>query len=108
MGRDDDLDVATFNLTTYFGGFADSHVLRGAWLERRDPAAASQAYWNALEQGLPVFRDGLVLLRDAIRRFNIVHDLAPLLEELVKHAPAGALWSASPSLISSFVTKRAA
>jgi hypothetical protein len=99
MGRRNDLDIPTQNLTTYFSGLSDSHVLRGAWLELNDTKAALRSYRAALDRGLPVFSDGLALLRDAIRRHNIIHDRVLLLEDLVSHVSTGALWSASPFLV---------
>jgi hypothetical protein len=97
MGRTDDLEVATRNLVTYFGELPDSHVLRGMYLESR-PAlgSARDAFSEALERGLPIYRDGLVLLGAAIRRWEIFHPRVELVTALLSTVPAGALWSASP------------
>jgi hypothetical protein len=99
LGRTGELEVPARNLTQYFGGLPDSHVLRGAWLDIQEAGAARAAYLDALDAGLPVFRDGLMLLMDAVRRFDIAHERVPLLDDLLRHVPAGTLWSASQQLI---------
>jgi hypothetical protein len=83
--------------TTYFPELPDSHVLRGLYLEAKPEAGSAQeAFQEALERGLPAYRDGLAHLDTAIRRWDITHRGTQLLTEMLSAVPVGSLWTVSP------------
>lgn len=94
-GESKELKVPARNLTKYFDGIPDAYVLLGEFLEHADQATAdaTTAYMCALDRGLPMFRDGLVLLDAAIRRRSIQHDCAAAVARMLARVPAGALWN---------------
>lgn len=105
MGMHADLQIPARNLTTHFSGLPDSHVLMGAWHEALgEENAAIAAYLAALNNGVPLFRDGLMLLRAAINRFGLTHWRAPLLADLIERVPSGVLWSSASELPASLTT----
>ena len=94
MGQVAQLRVPATNLVKYFSELPDAHLLHAAYLEHAPALGdARKAYLEALERGVPVYRDGLVLLHAAIQRCQLEHPRAALIAELLKSVPAGSLWS---------------
>jgi hypothetical protein len=97
MGRARDLEVPAGNLVKYFGALPDAFVLQAIYLEATDDRrGAEKAYVEALQRGVPIYRDGITLLRTAVRAYKIGHPAAKELAALVSEVPAGSLWSATP------------
>jgi hypothetical protein len=95
MGRAADLDVATYNLTTFFGDIPDTWVLRGEFLRfvgRVDEA--KDAYRRALDAGIPLYRDGLELLNTAIGAYALAYPRNDVVREAFAVIPRGSLWAA--------------
>lgn len=78
--------------------WSDPHVIRAEALARRDEAAATDAYKQALNAGIPIFAGGLARLWQAVLRLNIQHPRRVALEHVVANRVSGVLWTAATSL----------
>lgn len=97
MGRLKDLETPTRNLVKYFGELPDAHVLHGVYLEATHAKEqARNAYVEALERGMPIYRDGLALLNAAAGRLKVAHPKVKPLAEFLSKVPSGSLWSITP------------
>jgi hypothetical protein len=78
-----------------FEELADVHVLRGVWAAARgrDDEAAT-AFQIALEQGIPIFTDGLLELGAGVERYRLDHPRVSIIEASIRDRIHGLLWSA--------------
>jgi hypothetical protein len=104
MGKASELEVPARNLMRYFEALPDGHVLMGAYREQSLKGDPVRAYLDALERGIPIFRDGLALLDAAIKRYQIQHERVKQVQMMLTRVPAGSLWSSIPEALASLET----
>lgn len=95
FGKANELETAVRNMSDFFGGLSDSHVLKAEYEAsqgRND--AADAAFRTALDCGLPIFADGLTRLFDGVQRYCIDHPGTALLSKVFHNRVRGLLWSA--------------
>ena len=94
MGITNGLGVATSNLVRYFGGLPDSHVLRGMFLLRSGSLMeALGQFREAIDIGLPVFREGMTLLRDKGQSLYLEHGVKERMDAMSVGLAGGQPWS---------------
>jgi hypothetical protein len=83
LGKGDELARIAERMVLEFQGLSDSHVLAAQSADT--VSAAVDATWAALEQGIPIFSDGLARLHDSLEAYDIQqrHTDHPLVRRLV-------------------------
>jgi hypothetical protein len=95
LGKVDELGTATNNLAHHFGELRDSHLLRAEYDHAcANALGARTQLLAALDQGLPVFAEGLPLLLRSASREGLVHPRRRFLEHVYRRRVRGLLWSA--------------
>ncbi|HEY5807864.1 MAG TPA: hypothetical protein VIT67_07840, partial [Povalibacter sp.] len=92
LGRARDLAVAAENLTRFFGELPDAWILLGEY-RRSSGGEAYEAYLKALDCGMPLFRDGIALLHEAIVEMGLFHPRTDLVRRALECIPVGSLWA---------------
>ena len=86
LGRAGDLEVAAGNMTAYYPNLSDSHILMAAYKAATDdPEAERRACEKALDCGIPVFSEGVKLLKVAVELNNMVHPQIKLLNNVYQY-----------------------
>lgn len=95
LGKPDELDVASDNMTRYYDQLCDSHILRGEFYAHQGiNAQAKEHFAKAIDIGIPIFADGLALLSKALRKYKINHKQVSFLQDVLDNRVRGLLWSA--------------
>jgi hypothetical protein len=106
LGRWKDLDRATQNLTKYYPELPDAWVLRGEYfLLAGERNAAAGAYREALDKGIPLYRDGVALLQNSIVDLALNHVYAGVVGDILKSIPSGSLWAAGDEALDEVASK---
>jgi Caspase domain len=95
LGRGEELNVAVWNMKGMYSDLPDTHILAAEYyLSRENEAEARQEYTAALDEGLPVFAEGLLRLASSIERFSISHPRAEEVMRVFKNRARNLLWTA--------------
>jgi hypothetical protein len=94
QGRGSDLQKAVRNLLRLYPELSDTHVLAGEFAAaRRKHADAKKAFAKAIEMGVPLFGEGLTRLLEGMRRYELVHPRAKIVDKVFKRHLSGSMWS---------------
>lgn len=93
MGMIDDLEVATENLVRHFAELPDSHVLRGMFLLKMNLIKeANNQFRQAVNIGLPIFREGVSLLQGLDKSLYLTQELKMHIAEMSAGLASGQPW----------------
>jgi hypothetical protein len=94
QGRAKDLERAVGNLLRLYPELSDTHVLAGEFAAaRRKHADAKKAFAKAIEVGVPLFGEGLTRLLEGMRKYELHHPRAKIVDKVFKRHLSGSMWS---------------
>jgi len=98
MRMTDGLNIATANLARYFGELPDGHLLRCiSLIAVSQHEEAANELRKVIEIGVPIFRDGAMLLADLARRLPLDESIKVVLTSLPARLAGGQPWSMWPN-----------
>jgi hypothetical protein len=94
QNRARDLQRAVRNLLRLYPELSDTHVLAGEFAAaRRKHAEAKKAFAKAIEVGVPLFGEGLTRLLEGMRKYELEHPRAKIVDTVFKRHLSGSMWS---------------
>jgi hypothetical protein len=94
QGRAKQLERAVRNLLRFYPELSDTHVLRGEFeAAKRHPKAAKEAFATAIDVGIPLFGEGLTRLLEGLRKYELEHPRAKVVEQVFKRHLSGSMFS---------------
>jgi hypothetical protein len=94
QGRVDELRKTVARLLRAYPELSDCHVLEGE-LEAAAGrhAEAKRAFEQAIQAGVPLFGEGLTRLLEGLRKYELDHPRAKIVESVFRNHVSGSLWS---------------
>lgn len=97
LNQAEKLAIVVNNMTNYYGGLCDSHILKSEYeASQNQETRSEEAMKMALDRGLPIFSDGLESLVTGIEKYHIDHPAVKLAQDVYKNRIRGLLWTAFP------------
>ncbi len=105
LGMTNELEIATVNLVSYFSELPDSHVLRGMYLLKMGfLKEAEYRFSKAVDIGLPIFLEGITLLRDLDKSLDMTQKFKTRIVEMSAGLVSGQPWSIKTTRMSWYDT----
>ena len=95
LNKAEELKVASKNMVKHYDNLSDSHILKAEYLlSQNSEVQAVESYKDALSRGVPMFVEGLKILNQAVRKYEIVHPQTALIKEIFENHVQELLWTA--------------
>ncbi len=94
QGRAKELKTAVGNLLRFYPELSDTYVLQGEFeAAARRHKAAKEAFAKAIDVGIPLFGEGLTRLLEGLRKYELKHPRAKLVERVFERHLSGSMFS---------------
>jgi caspase domain-containing protein len=95
LGRHKELEALASSILVAASGLSDAYVLRGEFeASIGRPQAATQAFADAINTGIPAFGEGLTRLVEGLRASGFIHPRGALVRHVFQRHVRGSMWSA--------------